>query len=131
MKRRIIAVVVATMMTASIFAACGNEAAESNETTVEQTVIEETEVSETTEATEASEASETIVEETGIDIEETVTSESQGTPVEHENTIPNPGDTYNGHVVDHTEDQPNCGDSSHGTIFIFYVDSDGIDFIEY
>ena len=132
MKRRIIAVVVATMMAASIVAGCGDEkTSETAETSIEeteeaaQTTVEETEVEET-------EATEVVVEETEAEeTEATETEESEVTPVDHDNTIPQPGDTYNGHTVDHTEDQPNCGDSSHGTIFIFYTDSEDIDFVEY
>lgn len=133
MKKRIIAAVVATMMVTSLVAGCGDEAVveTSEETTVVETeVVEETEaVVETEEVEETEAVVETTVEET--EVEETEVEESEVNPVDHENTIPQAGDTYNGHVVDHTEDQPNCGDSSHGTIFIFYVDSDDIDFVEY
>ena len=69
--------------------------------------------------------------ETSVTAEETVEETVAETSAHEEGGIPQPGDTYNGHTVDHTEDQPNCDDGSHGTIWIFYTDSDAIDYIEY
>ena len=105
MNKRIIAVITAVLMTTSIFAACGDKTAETSAvaTTVAATTAAETTVAETVAETSAQE----------------------------EGGIPQPGDTYNGHIVDHTEDQPDCDDGSHGTIWVFYTDSDTIDYIEY
>ena len=105
MNKRIIAVITAVLMTAAIFTACGDKPAETSETTVQT-------------------SAETTVAQTTV---ETVAQ----TSAQNEGGIPQPGDTYNGHTVDHTEDQPNCDDGSHGTIWIFYTDSDTIDYIEY
>ena len=117
MSKRIIAIITVIGITALSFAACGNDTAETSaeETTVE-TVVETT-----------AEASETAAE-TEAPVETEAPAE---TSAENADGIPQPGDTYNGHTVDHTEDQPNCDDGSHGTIWVFYTDSEEIDFIEY
>lgn len=110
MKKRIITAITAVAMTAAVFTACTDKKpAETSEAAAETTV-----------AVEQSEESEATVEET---VAETSAEDSDG--------IPQPGDTYNGHTVDHTEDQPDCDDSSHGTIWIFYTDSEDIDYITY
>ena len=106
MSKRIIAVITAVIMTAAIFTACGDKTTETSAAETAAPVVETT-VAETSE--------ETVAE----------------TSAQEEGGIPQPGDTYNGHTVDHTEDQPNCDDGSHGTIWIFYTDSDAIDYIEY
>ena len=110
MKKRIITVITAVAMTAAVFTACTDKKpAETSEAVAETTVaVEQTQETEVT-------AAETVAE----------------TSAEDSDGIPQPGDTYNGHTVDHTEDQPNCDDGSHGTIWIFYTDSDAIDYIEY
>lgn len=105
MSKRIIAVVTAVIMTAAVFTACTDR--KPAETSAVETTVEETVATQTTE-----------------------TSAAQ-TSAQEEGGIPQPGDTYNGHIVDHTEDQPNCDDGSHGTIWIFYTDVDTIDYIEY
>ena len=114
MKKKIIAVITAVAVTAAVITACGDKKpAETSEQTVEETTVAVTETEEPVMTIET--IAETVVE----------TSEQD------EGGIPQPGDTYNGHTVDHTEDQPNCDDASHGTIWIFYTDSDAIDYIEY
>ena len=110
MNKRIIAVITAFVMSAAVFTACTDK--ESTETSE---AAEQTAVVETTQETAVETAEETVVE--------TSSGNSDG--------IPQPGDTYNGHTVDHTEDQPDCDDSSHGTIWIFYTDSEDIDYITY
>lgn len=116
MSKRIIALITMVSVAAFGFAGCGDKTAEtsSEETSATTEAVVETTAAETT-AVETS-----AVETTSV---ETTEAESDG--------IPQPGDTYNGHTVDHTEDQPDCDDSSHGTIWIFYTDSDVIDFITY
>ena len=116
MSKRIIALITMVSVAAFGFAGCTDKTAE--------TSSEETSAAVTEAAAEIT-AAETTVETTAAETTaaETTESESDG--------IPQPGDTYNGHTVDHTEDQPDCDDSSHGTIWIFYTDSDVIDFITY
>lgn len=110
MKKRIITAITAVAMTAAVFTACTDKKpAETSEAAAETTVaVEQTQETEVT-------AAETVAE----------------TSAEDSDGIPQPGDTYNGHTVDHTEDQPDCDDGSHGTIWIFYTDSEDIDYITY
>lgn len=112
MSKRIIAVITAFVMTAAVFTACTDKESSETSESVEQTTAVET-------SEEAAVASETV--------SETATQ----TSAQDSDGIPQPGDTYNGHTVDHTEDQPDCDDSSHGTIWIFYTDSEDIDYITY
>lgn len=116
MSKRIIALITMVSVAAIGFAGCTDKTAEtsSEETTATTAAAAETTAAETT-------AAETTAAETTA--AEITAAETDG--------IPQPGDTYNGHTVDHTEDQPDCDDSSHGTIWIFYTDSDVIDFITY
>lgn len=112
MKKRIIIAITASMIAAACFAGC-----------TDKTVTESSQ-------TEAPETAVTTVEETAA-AETVEASETAATEQSQADGIPQPGDTYNGHTVDHTEDQPNCDDGSHGTIWVFYTDSDDVDFIEY
>lgn len=114
MKRRIIFIIATTLIAAACFAGCGDK--KPAETSEESETVAVTETQETVVETEAAET--TVIETEAI--EETSS-----------NGIPQPGDIYNGHTVDHTEDQPDCDDGSHGTIWVFYTDSEDVDFIEY
>ena len=126
MNRRIILLMTTVVIAAACFAGCTDK--KTSDSAPDASAFETAVISETTEdeslpeESESSQASETAAETT-YQVPETVESEDDG--------IPQPGDTYNGHTVDHTEDQPNCDDGSHGTIWIFYTDSDDIDYIEY
>lgn len=115
MSKRIIAIVTVIGITALCFAGCGDQ--NTTETSVEETVVETT--------------VETSVAETEVPVETEVSETAAETTAEDTDGIPQPGDTYNGHTVDHTEDQPNCDDGSHGTIWVFYTDSEDIDYIVY
>lgn len=112
MNKRIIAVITAFVMTAAVFTACTDkESAETSESVIETTVAQ-------------------APQETVVAVE-TSAEPAAETSAQNSDGIPQPGDTYNGHTVDHTEDQPDCDDSSHGTIWIFYTDSEDIDYITY
>ncbi len=107
MNRKIISIITAVVMTAAVFTACTDKTPETSAVATEETTV-------------ASVAETEAVETSAVE-----------TSAENADGIPQPGDTYNGHTVDHTEDQPNCDDGSHGTIWIFYTDSESIDYIEY
>jgi|GEM_PF-1708723 len=123
MNKKIIAVLTATAFSLAVLSACTDK--ETSESEAETEAV-------TTEAVaEETEAEETESEIAETEVAETEASEETTAETEEDSGIPGPGDIYNGHTVDHTEDQPNCDDGSHGTIFIFYTDSEDIDYIEY
>ena len=123
MKKKTIIITVA-VAAALCLAGCGGKKQDlstesSEEQSVAETTVEETETSQETE------------ESAPSDTEVTETSEEVHGEIENPGQVPQPGDIFNGHTVDHTEDQPDCDDGSHGTIWIFYTDIDDIDYYVY